>query len=77
MQTDDLATRVATLEHALFGFGGESGGVLAELQGLRKEFHAFREDVAKLYKMVTIATFAFVSSVLGLVLSFVLTSVPH
>jgi hypothetical protein len=65
-ELDNLKGRITTIEHALFGVGkGASGGMVSEIRGLRQEFHEFREDVAKLYKMVVVATFALTGTIIG------------
>lgn len=63
--------RIAALEHAVFGVG-DGGGMIAEMRALRAEFHEFRQEVGRLYKMVVVATFSLVGTALGGLLTFVL-----
>ena len=76
-ELDTMKARITTIEHALFGVGkGASGGMVSEIRGLRQEFHEFREDVAKLYKMVVVATFSLVGTVIGGVVVVLLNQLP-
>jgi hypothetical protein len=73
----ELEHRIALLEHAIFGVAdaeGAPGGILGELSGLRHEFHAFRGEVQRLYRMVTVATFALTGSIVGGTVTFLITT---
>lgn len=64
--------RIAALEHAIFGVGDSGGGMVQEMRALREEFHGFREEVGRLYKMVTVATFSLTGTIMGGVVVFIL-----
>lgn len=67
--------RIASLEHAVFGVGDTGGGMIAEMRALREEFHGFREEVAGLYKMITIATFSLTGTIIGGVIVFLINTI--
>ena len=61
MTTDDevtvLTARITAIEHAIYGVGGEqgSGGMIAEMQGLRADLRAFETTLTDLARSVQTA----------------------
>lgn len=73
-ELEKLNARLTLMEHALFGIGDRgAGGVLQSLEGLRLEFHEFRQQISGLYRMLVLATFSLVGTILGGVIVFLVS----
>lgn len=77
--------RIAALEHAMFGVGGQGGGMVAEMKLLREEIHATRqefsagltaarEDLKSLYKTIAVSAVGVIGTIFGGLVLFVINS---